>query len=165
MGIGKNQYGQTYNFRSGTYSRPHLFYLACPDMPNKYLFISTYSGFILCLFRYKFGDKPFIPILTVTQYLIHCPTYLIFGWLLMSHKKCPISKVFLKLIHWNSLLFFCMVHKSCLCTKFSTLMSKASHLNFSLNTHFFMTNISSANPYFLVRHFHCCLTGNAFWHI
>ncbi len=22
MGIGKNQYGQTYNFRSGTYSRP-----------------------------------------------------------------------------------------------------------------------------------------------
>ncbi len=27
-----------------------------------------------------------------------------------------------------------------------------------------MTNISSANPNFLVRHFHCCLTGNAFWH-
>jgi hypothetical protein len=24
VGIGKNQYGQTYNFRSGTYSRPHV---------------------------------------------------------------------------------------------------------------------------------------------
>jgi hypothetical protein len=32
-------------------------------------------------------------------------------------------------------------------------MSKLSHLNFSLNTHFFVTNISSANPYFLVHHF------------
>jgi hypothetical protein len=33
-------------------------------------------------------------------------------------------------------------------------MSKVSHFNFSLNTHFFVTNISSANPYFLVRHFY-----------
>jgi hypothetical protein len=41
-------------------------------------------------------------------------------------------------------------------------MSKASHLNFLLNTHFFVTNISSANPHFFVRHFHCCLTGNTF---
>jgi hypothetical protein len=32
-------------------------------------------------------------------------------------------------------------------------MSKGSHLNFSLNTHFFVTNISSAKPYFLVHHF------------
>ncbi len=32
-------------------------------------------------------------------------------------------------------------------------MSKVSHLNFSLNTHFFLTNISSANPYFLLCHF------------
>ncbi len=40
-----------------------------------------------------------------------------------------------------------------------------SHLNFSLSTHFFAKNISSANPYFLMCHFHCCLTGNAFWHI
>jgi hypothetical protein len=32
-------------------------------------------------------------------------------------------------------------------------MSKASHLNFLLNTHFFVTNISSVNPYFLVCHF------------
>jgi hypothetical protein len=39
-------------------------------MPNKILFISTYSGFILCLFRYEFGDKPFIAILTVTHYFI-----------------------------------------------------------------------------------------------
>jgi hypothetical protein len=38
-------------------------------MPNKYLFILTYSGFILCLFRYKFGDKPFIPILTVYLFI------------------------------------------------------------------------------------------------
>ncbi len=56
-----------------------LFYLAWPAMPNKYLFISTYSGFILCLFRYKFGDKPFIPILTVTHYrgiiFIYYPIY------------------------------------------------------------------------------------------
>jgi hypothetical protein len=42
-------------------------------------------------------------------------------------------------------------------------MSKVSHLNVSLNTNFFVTNISSANPYFLMRHFHCCHTGNAFW--
>ncbi len=42
--------------------------MAWPAMPNKNLFISTYSGFILCLFRYKFGDKPFTPILTVTQW-------------------------------------------------------------------------------------------------
>ncbi len=59
----------------------------------------------------------------------------------MSHKKCPISKVFLELIHGISLSFFHIVHKSCLCTKFWTWMSKASHLNFSLNTHFFVTNI------------------------
>ncbi len=70
----------------------------------------------------------------------------------MSHKKCPISTVFLELIHGVPLSFFCIVHKSCVCTKFQTLMSKASHLNFSLNTHFFVTSISSANPYFLVRH-------------
>ncbi len=31
-----------------------------------------------------------------------------------------------------------MVHTSCLCTKFLILMSKVSHLNFSLNTHFFL---------------------------
>ncbi len=73
----------------------------------------------------------------------------------MSYKKCPISKVFLKSIHLIPLWFFCMVHKSCLCTKFWTLMSKASHLNFSLNTHFFVMNISYSNPYFLVGHFHC----------
>jgi hypothetical protein len=61
--------------------------------------------------------------------------------------------------------FFNIVHKSCLCTKFQITMSKVSHLNFSSNTHFFVKNTSSANPYFLVHHFHCCLTGNAFWHI
>ncbi len=97
--------------------------------------------------------------------LMSCPTYHIFGPLLKSHKKCSISEVFCKSIHRIPLSFFCMVHKSCLCTKFRTLMSKASHLNFSLNTHFFVTNISSVNPYFLMHHFHCCLTGNAFWHI
>jgi hypothetical protein len=32
-------------------------------------------------------------------------------------------------------------------------MSKVSHLNFSLNTNFFAKNISSVNPYFLVRSF------------
>jgi hypothetical protein len=53
----------------------NLFYSAWPAMPNKYLFISTYSGFILCLFQYKFGYKPFIPILTVTQYKCTYPTY------------------------------------------------------------------------------------------
>ncbi len=36
-------------------------------MPNKIYSISTYSGFILCLFRYKSGSKPFTPISTVTQ--------------------------------------------------------------------------------------------------
>ncbi len=56
----------------------------------------------------------------------------------MSHKKCLISKVFLELIHWIPLLFFCIVYKSCLCTTFWIWMSKASHLNFSLNTHFFV---------------------------
>ena len=71
----------------------------------------------------------------------------------MSHKKCPTREVFLEWIHGIPLSFFCIVHKSCLCTKFQTWMSKASHLNFSINTHFFVTNISSANPYFLVRHF------------
>ncbi len=71
----------------------------------------------------------------------------------MSNKKFPISKVFLELSHGILLLFFCIVHKSCLCTKLQTWMSKESHLNFSLNTHFFLTNISSANPYFLVCHF------------
>ncbi len=65
----------------------------------------------------------------------------------MSHKKCPISKVYLKLIHRIPLSFFCMVHTSCLCTKFRTLISKASHLNWPLNTHFFVTNISSVNPF------------------
>ncbi len=35
------------------------------------------------------------------------------------------------------ILLFCIVHKSCINTKFQNLMSKASHLNFSLNTHFF----------------------------
>ncbi len=43
-------------------------------MPNKYLFISTYSGFILCLFGYKFGYKPFIPIFDshpLTKYYIY----------------------------------------------------------------------------------------------
>ncbi len=57
---------------------------------------------------------------------------------------------------------FFIVHKSHVCTKFWIWMSKASHLNFSLNTHFFVMNISSVNPYFLVHHFNCCLTGNAF---
>ncbi len=33
MGIGKNQYGQTYNFRSGTYSRP-LFLLSFLSAPR-----------------------------------------------------------------------------------------------------------------------------------
>ncbi len=50
----------------------------------------------------------------------------------MSHKKCPISKAFLELIHGIPLSFFCIVHKSCLCTKFWTWMSNAPHLNFSL---------------------------------
>ncbi len=66
---------------------------------------------------------------------------------------------------WDSLVLFCIVRKSCLCTQFRIWKSKVSHLNFSLNTHFFVKNISSANPYFLVCHFHCCLAGNAFWHI
>ncbi len=67
---------------------------------------------------------------------------------------------------WDFLVpFFCIVHKSCLCTKFWIRMSKVSHLNFSLNTHFFVKNISSANPYFLMCHFHCCLTGNVFRHV
>ncbi len=57
----------------------------------------------------------------------------------MSHKKCPTSKVFLELIHGIPLSFFHIVHKSCLCTKFWTWMSKESHLNFSLNAHFFLT--------------------------
>jgi hypothetical protein len=35
----------------------------------------------------------------------------------------------------------------------------------NLDTHFFVTNMSSANSYFLVRHFHCCLTSNACRHI
>jgi hypothetical protein len=43
-------------------------------------------------------------------------------------------------------------------------MSDVPHLNFSLNTHLFVVNISSENPHFLVYHFYCCLTGNAFWH-
>ncbi len=38
--------------------------------------------------------------------------------------------------------FFHIVHKSCLCTKLRTWMSKESHLNFYLNTHVFLTNIS-----------------------
>ncbi len=71
----------------------------------------------------------------------------------MSNKKCPINKVFLELSHEIPLLFFHIVHKSCSCTKLRTWMFKESHLNFSLNTHFFPTNISSANPYFLVHHF------------
>ncbi len=83
----------------------------------------------------------------------------------MSHKKCLISEVFLESIYGISLFLFCIVHKSCLCTKFQIWMSKVSNFNFSLNTHFFVKTISSVNPYFLVRHFHCCLTGNAFWHI
>ncbi len=80
----------------------------------------------------------------------------------MSHKKCPISKFLIELIHGIPLSFFHIVHKSCLCTKFWTWMSNAYYIYFSLNTQFFVTNISSANPYFLVHHFHCCLTGNAF---
>ncbi len=103
--------------------------------------------------------------LNIIKFLIHCPTYHIFGRLLMSHKKRPISNVFLELILGIPLSFVRIVHKSCLCTKFWTWMFKASHLNFSLNTHFFVTNISSANPYFPVSHFYCCLTGNAFRHI
>ncbi len=55
----------------------------------------------------------------------------------------------------------CIVHKSCLCTKFWIWMSKVSHTNFSLITNFFVKIISSVNPYFLVCHFHCCLTSNA----
>ncbi len=43
-------------------------------------------------------------------------------------------------------------------------MSDVPHLNFSLNTHFFVVNLSSENPQFLVCHFYCCLTGNAFQH-
>ncbi len=62
----------------------------------------------------------------------------------MSHNKCPISDVFLESIYVISLFLFCMVHKSCLCTKFWIWMSKVSHLNFSLNTHFFVKTISSA---------------------
>ncbi len=54
----------------------------------------------------------------------------------MSHKKCPISEVFLESIHGIPLSFFCIVHKSHLCTKFWIWMSKMSQLNFSLNTHF-----------------------------
>ncbi len=64
----------------------------------------------------------------------------------MSHKKCPISKVNLKLIHWIPPLFFHMVHTSCLCTIFRTLVSKASHLNFSLNTHFLWQTYLLWNP-------------------
>ncbi len=80
----------------------------------------------------------------------------------MSHKKCLISEVFLESIYGIPLFLFCIVHISCLCTKFWIWMSKVSHLNFSLNTHFFVKTISSANPYFLMHHFNCCLTGNAF---
>ncbi len=83
----------------------------------------------------------------------------------MSHKKFPITEVFLVAIHETPLFSFCIVHKSCLCTKFQIWTSKVSHLDFSLNTHFFVMNISSANPYFLVRHFHYCHISNAFWHI
>jgi hypothetical protein len=41
-------------------------------------------------------------------------------------------------------------------------MSKESHLNFSLNTHFVLTNISSVNPYFLVHHFYFVLPAMLF---
>ncbi len=82
----------------------------------------------------------------------------------MSHKKCPIIEVFLESIRGTPLILFCIVHKSCLCSKFWIWMSKVLNLIFSLNTHFFVKNISSANPYFLMPHFHCCLTGNVFWH-
>ncbi len=44
--------------------------------------------------------------LNIISFLIHCPTYHIFGWLLMSHKKCLISKVFLELIHGIPWSFF-----------------------------------------------------------
>ncbi len=84
----------------------------------------------------------------------------------MSHKKCPLSEIFLESIYGIFLFLFGIVHESCLCTKFWIWMSKVSHLNFSLNLHFFVKNLSSVNPYFLVRHFlYCCLTGNAFQHI
>ncbi len=48
----------------------YIFYLACPDMPNRIYFIRIYSGFVLCLFWYKSGSKLFIPILVVTHCLI-----------------------------------------------------------------------------------------------
>jgi hypothetical protein len=83
----------------------------------------------------------------------------------MSHKKCPISEVFLKLIHRIPLSFFVWYINLVYVQNFEPFMSKASHLNFSLNTHFFVMNISSVNPYFLVHNFCCYLTGNAFWHI
>ncbi len=53
---------------SGSLLQLRVFYLAWPAMPNKINSIcTTYSGFILCLFRSKPGSKPFRPILTVTQ--------------------------------------------------------------------------------------------------
>ncbi len=45
----------------------YKFYSACLDMPNRIHSIRIYSEFILCLFWYKSGYKPFIPILVVTQ--------------------------------------------------------------------------------------------------
>jgi hypothetical protein len=44
MGIGKNQYGQTYNFRSGTYSRPLFFIIQYNAQSLTISFSSDYSA-------------------------------------------------------------------------------------------------------------------------
>ncbi len=158
--LNRNYSSKCENIRSSTLS---LTTLILHQIVLKYVIL----GLSLCFLSWEgnFSSGESLLQFNITKYLIHCPTCYIFGWFLMSHKKCLIFQVFLESLHGIPQFLFWIVHKSCLWTKCWIWLSKVSHLNFSLNTHFFVKNISSANPYFLVCHFHCCLTSNAFWHI
>jgi hypothetical protein len=80
-------------------------------MPNKNLFISTYSGFILCLFRCKFGNKPFIPILTVTHYkFLFISTYS--GFILCLFRYKSGAKPFIPILTVTHLHQFLLVLKT-----------------------------------------------------
>ena len=67
--------------------------------------------------------------LYITKFLNQCPTYHMLRLLLMSHKKCPMSEIFLVSTDGIFLLFFHIVLKSFNCTNFWTIMSDMSHLN------------------------------------
>jgi hypothetical protein len=86
--------------------------------------------------------------LITSKYLNKCPNHHIFGRLLMSHKKSPISEVLLELIYWIFLLLFHMFLKLLILN----LNVRCVSSFFLLNTHFL------SEPYLLSIPISSCIS-------